>query len=63
MWQIVYEDSANFLEKIPRVEPEAVLTILEFIGKKDVPLKTFVDNSIVDRLISEGFIDRLYEKR
>ena len=27
------------------------------------PSKFFVDNSIVDRLISEGFIDRLYEKR
>jgi hypothetical protein len=63
MWQIVYQDSVDFLEKTPRVEPEAVLSILEFLGKKDVPLKTFVDNSIVDRLIAEGFIDRLYTKR
>ena len=63
MWQIVYQDSVNFLEKIPRVEPEAVLSILEFLGKKELPLKTFVDNSIVDRLIAEGFIDRLYTKR
>jgi hypothetical protein len=45
------------------VEPEAVLSILEFLGKKELPLKTFVDNSIVDRLIAEGFIDRLYTKR
>lgn len=63
MWQIVYDDSVNFLEKTPRVEPDAVLSILDFIGRKEVPLETFVDNSIVDRLISEGFIKRLYAKR
>ncbi len=64
MWQIVYDDSARFLEKTPRVEPDAVLTILEFMGKKkEVPLKSFVDNSIVDSLITDGFVDGLYKKR
>ena len=58
-----YQDSVTYLDRIPRVEPEAVLTILEFIGKKGVPLETFADNSIVDRLVREGFIDKLYKKR
>jgi ABC-type nitrate/sulfonate/bicarbonate transport system substrate-binding protein len=62
MWQLVYEDSANFLEKVPRVEPAAVISILEFMGKKQVPVETFVDNSIIDRLIGEGFVERLYKK-
>jgi ABC-type nitrate/sulfonate/bicarbonate transport system substrate-binding protein len=58
-----YQDSVTYLDRIPRVEPEAVVTILEFIGKKGVPLETFADNSIVDRLVREGFIDKLYKKR
>lgn len=58
-----YQDSVTYLDKIPRVEPEAVITILEFMGKKGVPLETFADNSIVDRLVREGLIDRLYQSR
>lgn len=45
------------------MEPPVILSILEFLDKKKVPLKSFVDNSIVDRLIDEGFIDKLYKKR
>jgi len=58
-----YQDSINYLEKVPRVEPEAVSTILEFMGKKGVPLENFADNALIDRLIREGFIDKLYKKR
>ena len=57
-----YHDSVTYLERVPRVEPESVATILEFEGKKNVPLETFFDNSIVDRMVREGFIDRLYKK-
>ena len=32
------------------------------MGKKGVPLETFADNSLVDKMIREGFIDRLYKK-
>jgi hypothetical protein len=52
----------TYLERIPRAEPEAVQTILEFMGKKGVPLENFMDNSIVERLSREGFFDRLYKK-
>jgi hypothetical protein len=50
------------LERIPRAEPEAIQTILEFMSKKGVPMETFMDNMIVDRLGREGFFDKLYKK-
>jgi NitT/TauT family transport system substrate-binding protein len=58
-----YKDSVTYLERIPRAEPEALATILEFMGKKAIPPETFVDNSIVDKLVREGFVDKLYQKR
>lgn len=58
----IYQDSIMYLEKTPRVEPEALDSILEFMGKKGVPLDTFADNSIVDKMVREGFIDRLYKR-
>jgi NitT/TauT family transport system substrate-binding protein len=57
-----YLDSVTYLDRIPRAEPEAVETILEFMGKKGVPLETFQDNSIIDKLTKEGFFDKLYKK-
>jgi NitT/TauT family transport system substrate-binding protein len=57
-----YRDSVTYLDRIPRAEPEAMQTILEFMGKKGVPSETFQDNSIVDKLSREGFFDRLYKK-
>jgi ABC-type nitrate/sulfonate/bicarbonate transport system substrate-binding protein len=57
-----YRDSVTYLDRIPRAEPEAVQTILEFMGKKGTPLETFQDNAIVDRLAREGFFDKLYKK-
>ena len=61
--EALYQDSATYLERIPRAEPEALLTILDFEGKKGVPLESFVDYAITDRLVREGFIDQLYKKR
>lgn len=58
-----YRDSVTYLERIPRAEPEAVQTILEFMGKKGVPLENFMDNTIIDRLSREGFFEKLYAKR
>ena len=58
-----YRDSVTYLDRIPRAEPEAVQTILEFMGKKGVPLENFMDNTIIDRLSREGFFEKLYPKR
>ena len=57
-----YSDSVTYLDRIPRAEPEAVQTILEFMGKKGVAPETFQDNSIIDKLTKEGFFDKLYKK-
>ncbi|HEX9444883.1 MAG TPA: ABC transporter substrate-binding protein [Candidatus Binatia bacterium] len=57
----IYQDSIVYLEKVPRLTAEASAPILEFMGKK-VPQDTFADNSVVDRLEREKFIDKLYKK-
>ena len=57
-----YSDSSNFLDPVPRVEKAAVAPILEFMDQKDVPLETFADNAIIERLVKEGYIDKLYPK-
>jgi ABC-type nitrate/sulfonate/bicarbonate transport system substrate-binding protein len=59
----LYSDSAKFLERVPRVESEAIAPIVEFMGKKPITVETIADNSIVDRLVREGFVDKLYKKR
>lgn len=58
----IYQDSIAYLEKTPRVEPEAINSILDFMGKRGTPLDAYIDNSIVDKLAREGFIDKLYKK-
>ena len=57
-----YNDSATYLDRVPRAEPEAVQTILEFMGKKGTSVETFQDNSVIDKLTREGFFDKLYKK-
>jgi NitT/TauT family transport system substrate-binding protein len=59
--QSFYNDSVTYLERVPTPEPEAVQTILDFMGKKGVPLDTFLDSAIVDRLNAEGFFKKLYK--
>ena len=54
-----YSDAMTYLDPIPRAEPEAVQTILEFMGKKNVAVETFQDNSIIDKLAREGFFERI----
>jgi ABC-type nitrate/sulfonate/bicarbonate transport system substrate-binding protein len=57
-----YDDAITYLDRVPRAEPEAVQTILEFMGKKGVPVETFQDNAIVDKLTREGFFDKMFKK-
>lgn len=59
----LYTDSVKFLERVPRVEPEAIAPIVEFMGKKPIAVETVADNSIVDRLVREGFVDKLFKQR
>ena len=57
-----YDDAATYLDRIPRAEPEAVQTILEFMGKKNIPVETFQDNAIIDKLTREGFFEKIFRK-
>ena len=57
-----YRDATTYLDRVPRADPEAVQTLLEFMGKKGTPLETLYDNSVVDKLAREGFFERLYKK-
>jgi hypothetical protein len=46
---------------VPRVDPAAVDTVLEMVGSKGAVKTKLFDNSIIDRLGQEGFIDKLYK--
>lgn len=59
----IYNDAAIYVDRIPRVEPQAVAASLELMGKKGLPIETFADNSIVDKLVREGFVEQVYRKR
>ena len=59
----IYADASKYVDPVPRVEAEAVAATLEFMGKKELPIDTFADNTIVDRLVKEGIVDQLYKRR
>jgi NitT/TauT family transport system substrate-binding protein len=59
----LYSDAVKFLDRAPRVEQEAIAPIVEFMGKKPIPVETIADNTIIDKLVREVFIDQLYKKR
>jgi len=59
----IYNDAAKYVDRVPRVEAEAVAATLEMMGKKGLPIESFADNSIVDKLQREGFIDQAYKNR
>jgi len=56
-----YEFVTRYLDSIPRVDPAAVDTVLEMVGAKGAANAKLFDNSILDRLTQEGFIDKLYK--
>ena len=60
--EVHYEYILKYFDLVPRVDPAAVETILMMVGHSGpTPAKIF-DNSIIDKLVQEGFIDRLYNK-
>jgi ABC-type nitrate/sulfonate/bicarbonate transport system substrate-binding protein len=59
----LYADGVKFLERVPRLDAEALAPIVEFMGKKPIPVETVADNSVVNRLERDGFIEKLYSQR
>jgi hypothetical protein len=56
----------NYTERTPRLDPRVVPLLLEFDPVKGVDADTLaakmIDNSIVDQLIAEKFIDKQFGK-
>jgi NitT/TauT family transport system substrate-binding protein len=63
----MYSIATRYIEKTPRVDPRNVATTLEFEPVKGVDAETLtpkvIDNSIVDKLAKEGFIEKVFAKR
>jgi ABC-type nitrate/sulfonate/bicarbonate transport system substrate-binding protein len=59
----IYNDATKYVDRNPRVEAEPVAATLEMMGKKGLPIEAFADNTIIDKLVREGFIEQLYKKR
>jgi NitT/TauT family transport system substrate-binding protein len=58
-----YEYILKYFDPIPRVEPTAVETILAMVGHSGPTGAKIFDNSIMEKLVQEGFTDRLYKKQ
>jgi NitT/TauT family transport system substrate-binding protein len=58
-----YQFVTKYLDSIPRVEPAAVATVLEMVGSAGAAKPKLFDNTIVDRLVQDGVVDKLYTGR
>jgi ABC-type nitrate/sulfonate/bicarbonate transport system substrate-binding protein len=56
-----YEYAFRYLERIPRVDHASIQTVLAMENKSDIAPSRFYDNTIIDRLVQEGFFDGLYK--
>jgi hypothetical protein len=56
-----YEYILKYFDRVPRVDPAAVETILAMLGHSGPTRAKIFDNTIVDKLVQEGFTDRLYK--
>jgi NitT/TauT family transport system substrate-binding protein len=56
-----YEYAVKYLDREARVDPAVIQTILNWENKGETSVNDFFDNSIIDRIVKEGFVDRLYK--
>jgi NitT/TauT family transport system substrate-binding protein len=56
-----YEYAVKYLDRDARVEPAVIQTVLQWEGKGELPVNDFFDNTIIDRIIKEGFVEKLYK--
>jgi ABC-type nitrate/sulfonate/bicarbonate transport system substrate-binding protein len=57
-----YEYVLKYFDPVPRIDPAAVETILAMVGHSGPTPARIFDNSIIDKLVQEGFTDKLYNK-
>lgn len=53
-----YQWVLRYMNPVPRVEPAAVETVLKMIGQPAAPGTRIYDNSIMDRVVREGLLER-----
>lgn len=62
----MYAIAHQFMERIPRVDARTVSTVLEFEPVKgadpELLASKVIDNRLVERLVREGFIERIFGK-
>ena len=56
-----YEYAVKYLDREAKVDPAVIQTVLNWENKGDTSVNEFFDNSIIDRIIKEGFVERLYK--
>ncbi len=56
-----YNYAVKYLDRQAKVEPAVIQTVLNWEGKPEAPVTEFYDNTIVDRISKEGFVERLYK--
>jgi len=56
-----YEYAVKYLDRQPRVEPAVIQTVLNWENKGETSVNDFFDNTIIDRIIKEGFVEKLYK--
>jgi ABC-type nitrate/sulfonate/bicarbonate transport system substrate-binding protein len=56
-----YDYAIKYLDRQARVEPAVIQTVLNWENKGELAVNDFFDNSVVDRIIKEGFVERLYK--
>ena len=56
-----YEYAVKYLDRQAKIDPAVIQTVLNWENKGDAPVNEFFDNSAVDRIIKEGFVERLYK--
>jgi ABC-type nitrate/sulfonate/bicarbonate transport system substrate-binding protein len=54
-----YEYAVKYLDTVPAVEPATIHTVLNWEGKGDMAVDGFFDNAPLERLVKDGFVERL----
>jgi ABC-type nitrate/sulfonate/bicarbonate transport system substrate-binding protein len=57
-----YEYAVKYLDRHARVEPAVIQTVLKWEGKGELNVNDFFDNTIIDRITKEGFVEKLYKQ-
>jgi len=56
-----YEYAVKYLDSQAKVDPAVIQTVLKWEGKGELPVNDFFDNTVIDRIIKEGFVEKLHK--